>query len=148
MKLGDFKKIAQEQATVGSSRRSGRDAPSTYSTEALAELEKKFWRNILFNPPMYGADCPVPKGLPLPPLPRSPTLSPRAPRRAMPPCSAPCLSACYLLSLFFLARSRSMWCIPASEGGQPVRGWDRGGANAFFSWIEWVDQEEGRRVPR
>ena len=63
MKLGDFKKIAHQQATVGSSsRRSGRDAPTTYSTEVLAELEKKFWRNILFNPPMYGADCPVPKG--------------------------------------------------------------------------------------
>jgi hypothetical protein len=66
MKLGDFKKIAKEQATVGSSRRSGRDTPTTYTTEVLAELEKKFWRNILFNPPMYGADCPVPKGPPPP----------------------------------------------------------------------------------
>lgn len=26
------------------------------------EQERKFWRNVLFNPPIYGADCPVPKG--------------------------------------------------------------------------------------
>ncbi len=75
MKLGDFKKIAHQQATVGSSsssRRSGRDAPTTYSTEVLAELEKKFWSNILFNPPMTVQTAPSPK---VPPsLPHRPSL--------------------------------------------------------------------------
>ena len=59
MKLGDFKKAA-----------TGKDfAPpldtqfSELSNEDIDLLEKKFWRNVLFNPPMYGADCPAPKGL-------------------------------------------------------------------------------------
>ena len=63
MKLGEFKKVAQEQSAFGvSNRRGSREVQNSYSPEVLADLEKKFWRNILFNPPMYGADCPVPKG--------------------------------------------------------------------------------------
>ena len=33
-----------------------------FDAEAIREQERKFWRNVLFNPPIYGADCPVPKG--------------------------------------------------------------------------------------
>ena len=31
--------------------------------EDVDVLERRFWRNVLFNPPMYGADCPAPFGL-------------------------------------------------------------------------------------
>jgi hypothetical protein len=102
MKLGEFKKVAQEQSAFGtSSRRGGRDVPSSYTPEVLADLEKKFWRNILFNPPMYGADCPVPKGTP-------PPLAAMATRLALPISRAPRITG---------ARRR----VPGGRAGRAVR---------------------------
>ncbi|EKX51736.1 hypothetical protein GUITHDRAFT_65602, partial [Guillardia theta CCMP2712] len=59
MKLAEFKRIAQSKAF----------APPVDGQKKVLDqddidlLERQFWKNVLFNPPMYGADCPAPKGM-------------------------------------------------------------------------------------
>jgi len=59
MKLADFKKAATSKEF----------APpidgqfNELTDDDVDQLERRFWRNVLFNPPMYGADCPAPTGL-------------------------------------------------------------------------------------
>ena len=59
MTLSDFKKTATHKDFLPPV-----DTQFTEMTEEEVDvLERRFWRNVLFNPPMYGADCPAPMGL-------------------------------------------------------------------------------------
>ena len=59
MKLADFKKAATSKEFSPPVDAQFRDI----TDEDVDVLERRFWRNVLFNPPMYGADCPAPFGL-------------------------------------------------------------------------------------
>jgi hypothetical protein len=59
MKLSEFKRAAKSKEFAppvdGAGARGLSDAE-------VDQLERYFWRNVLFNAPMYGADCPAPRG--------------------------------------------------------------------------------------
>ena len=59
MTLADFKKAATNKEFSPPVETQFREL----SDEDVDLLERRFWRNVLFNPPLYGADCPAPTGL-------------------------------------------------------------------------------------
>jgi hypothetical protein len=59
MKLADFKKAAMSKEFAPPIDGQFKEL----TDDDVDQLERRFWRNVLFNPPMYGADCPAPTGL-------------------------------------------------------------------------------------
>jgi hypothetical protein len=59
MKLSDFKKTATSKDFAPPMDTQHKEL----TDEDVDLLERRFWRNVLFNPPLYGADCPAPTGL-------------------------------------------------------------------------------------